>query len=332
MELFNGLKNKYFTALTEIINEIKKNGYITRKQFEEKLFPTNEKESDKKSSENRAYNYTILQELLNDSNIFEIENVGKLDDNKISLKIEASIPVLSNKAERIWLLTALESDVALIFFSEDEREKLRSILRKQCEPMNADFFADTEYKMPSPKRAAHIRLLLKAIHENKKIYYRYKDNKRKLYSGVTTPMKVEYSKTNGAFYLSHRPDDQNRPIKSYLNGILEIRILDEAADIPPILNAVEERKVPQKLEFDVIDPENKYGAVNRAKILFSQYNRLITETESCVHFSIEYYTFQEKELIYAIMLFGPRIKVISPPNIIDEIKKRIEKASQTYLC
>lgn len=320
MELFNGLKNKYFTALTEIIYEIKKNGAITQMKFKEKLFPTNSE-----------YNVTLLKELLNDSNIFEIENAGKPDDNKISLKINNTIPISPNMAERIWLLTALESDAALIFFTNDEREKLCSILRKQCEPMNADFFADTEYKMPSPKRTEHICLILKAIHENKKIYYNYQDKKRVRYHGITTPIKIEYSKTNGTFYLSHRPDDQNRPIKSYLNWISEIKILDETADIPKIFNAVEERKVSQELKFDVIDPENKYGAADRAKILFSRYTRLITETENCVHFSIEYYTFQEKELIEAIMLFGPRIKVISPQSIIDEIKKRIEKASQTYL-
>lgn len=328
MELFNGLKNKYFTALIEIIYEIKKNGFITKKQFENKLF---EEKIEEKIKENSQYNCTILKEILIDSNIFKIENADKPYNNKISLKINNTIPISPNKAECIWLLTALESDAALIFFTNDEREKLCSILRKQCEPMNADFFADTEYKMPSPKRTEHICLILKAIHENKKIYYNYQDKKRVRYHGITTPIKIEYSKTNGTFYLSHRPDDQNRPIKSYLNWISEIKILDETADIPKIFNAVEERKVSQKLEFDVIDFENKYGAADRAKILFSRYTRLITETENCVHFSIEYYTFQEKELIEAIMLFGPRIKVISPQSIIDEIKKRIEKASQTYL-
>ena len=207
-----------------------------------------------------------------------------------------------------------------------------AVFLENSEPMNVDFFADTEYKMPSSKSVAHIRLILKAIHENKKIYYKYKDKQGKRHYGITTPIKVEYSKTAGIFYLSHRPDDKNRPIKSYINWISEIEILDETTEIPKIADAVEERKVSQKLEFDIIDPENKYNAAERAKILFSQYTRLITGTENCVHFSIEYYTFQEKELIDAIMLFGPRIKVISPPIIINEIKKRIEKASQMYLC
>ncbi len=77
----------------------------------------------------------------------------------------------------------------------------------------------------------------------------------------------------------------------------------------------------------IVEISDDINTLARANILFSMYDTIITESEGKYQLEIEYYDYEINELIKNLISFGPYIKVISPTEIVDSIKKIIMNKS-----
>ncbi len=325
MRIFNEIKNMYFVLLCKMIQKIYENKSITKKEFE-RFFLDN--------TRNDPNCVKIARDLLEPEKcgIFTVNS----SDQTVSLSIDSRITIMPSEAEQIWLLSVLALDETNIFLNENEKTKLSEILGKSNRPIPQDFFESFPKCGYSdkidPEFIDKTRIILKAIHSGKLLKYSYKSRDGKEFLDKTTvPFKIEYSVRERVFRLCHFPESDRRPVKSNISGMFDLSLRGYKTDSRSIDEMVRERLLPDPLVFTVF---NSHNAIERAKILFSTYPRTISDNVSedgnllSVEFNIEYYTFQERELISDILSFGPRIKVTSPRYVINKIVETIRRQQQ----
>ena len=305
MELFNVTKNRYFLAVQILINRIYSGEKMTCAQFDEQLR--------RFSGDTDMASLNFCGVLKNDIDIFDFS-----DRDHVKLRTNAPVPLLPCKAEKVWLDMALCDPHCRLFFSEERVSAMRGAL-------NAEKMDDVPVSVRrervwgdeiTEELGMKLRLILRAIHENRRICYSNHSRNRDHIHKKATPYKVEYAIAEDKFRVAMWSDEE-RPVKANLSNMFDISLCEKADGVRTIREMVQSRLLDEPLVFIVTDERD---ALERAIHIFSKHRRSVFAIDDMHYrFEIYYYTFEENSLISDIMAFGPMIEVLSPQNVRDKI-------------
>ena len=348
MELFNEVKNRYFQLVFRIINECADGKaksdilkLIDEGEFEQKVIGKNQQ-----SFADMILNRTSTDENLNlltqKEGLFYpcIENAGRpgcMASSEAKHNNQPPIPVRFTKIEKAWLKALLELDGVRKILSKQTREKLKAELADFDTPIKDEYFEMTNITiLPEiwQKEAydENFKIILEALLLDKPIRYNNIDKKGNVYKNkLALPIGIEYSMRDERFRVSMYSLDDNRPIMANIFSLLAIRIVNEEVNI--------DRETAKKLMFEqkyssepvVLEVTDRKAAMERCFMCFSGMERASRELgNNKYEIQLNYYLFEEENLIRNIISLGPYVRVISPARIVDEIVGRVEKAISQY--
>ena len=175
---------------------------------------------------------------------------------------------------------------------------------------NGDPFDDPEY-------IKNFKTVLKAMREHRKVYVEFKGHRGTDQKRNCVVYSLEYSSKDDKFRIIASGDRYSFIINMARITKCELMEKYSPEEFRP--------KAPIKKEiiFELFDERN---ALERVMLHFSHLEK---ETEKLgdkkYRVRLLYETEDETEMLIRILSFGPMIKVLSPQNLIEQIKKRIEK-------
>lgn len=334
MELFSEVKNRYFQLIFRIINECARGKakseilrIVDEGEFEQKVIGKNQK-----SFADLVLNKCETDENLNllterDGMFYpSIENAGK-----------PPLPVRFSILEKAWLKALLEKEGVRMALSKETFDKLQNELDGVDTPIRDEYFELTNrIKLPSVVEQEtyekNFRLILNALIHEKPIRYSNTDKKGNIYSNrLALPASIEYSMRDGRFRVSMYSLDDNRPIMANIFTLSDLRVVDEDVGI--------DRETAKKLLFEqkyseepvILEVTDKKAAMERCFMCFSGMERTARDLGNKIYeIRLNYYLFEEENLIRSIISLGPYARVLSPQRIADEIVARVKKSISLY--
>lgn len=295
--LFNEIYGKYFAAVGEIIKAAQ-----SEKLTEKELYAIVRDNAFAESS-------LVIPQMLKEEN-------WPLLRKDLSTPLEHAPKRPLTLLEKRWLKSILS----------DPRIKLFDVSAKGLEdikplyPMdsfvyfdrysNGDPFEDPEY-------VKNFKTVLKAMREHRKAYVEFTGHRGTDQKRNCVVYNLEYSSKDDKFRIIASGDRYSFIIN--MARITECELMEEYSpeEFRP--------KAPIKKEiiFELFDERN---ALERVMLHFSHLEK---ETEKIgdkkYRVRLLYETEDETEMLIRILSFGPMIKVLSPQNLIEQIKNRIEK-------
>lgn len=301
MELFDAYKNKFLNAFI-ILTERLLNG--------EKIEDFNSDFYDLANADENQGKILFEKVFYEGKNGFFAKNFEASNKN-ITLR-------LFTESERLWLKEALNSKISNIFFKYSELNEFGADRNLLWYSFIDDKNIKPNYKQNLKK---NMKILLEAINSKSKIKYTYKGSEKREYESL--PVKIEYDNRKQRFYAILW--NGSRMIKSILSKMIDIEITDKYNDEDySVSEFMKKRRNKEPVVFYVSDKRN-HNAINRAIETFCIYEHTIEEQEdNTIKCTINYYDIDSDLLFDDILSFGADIQVISPQNVIDKIKHRLE--------
>lgn len=185
-----------------------------------------------------------------------------------------------------------------------------------------DRYADGD-NFTDPRYIEHFRMILRAMHEKRKLRVRFHGHRGTRQSYICIPYKLEYSSKDDKFRLI--TGFRNKPLTVNLSRIDSVHILepwDESEFSQP-------REREKTLVMELYDSRN---ALERAMLHFSDLEKE-TERLDDKHYRItlNYKQGDETEILIRILSFGPVLKVIEPETMVRQIRERLERQEALLL-
>lgn len=260
--------------------------------------------------------------------------------NKIKLRICSPVPIRPTKAEKIWLKQILKDSRIVLFLSEEIVKMLEHRL-EDIEDYDIEkrivFAPNYLNRRPRPKLShqflENFKIVLQAIINRK--WLRYSNHAlTKDYIGMLGyPYKIEYSLERNQYKVSFFSMEEKRPVKADLDRIYDLSIENSVLKIslPDTITAlVSERMMPDPLILEIQNINNAHERVAHAFSDHARKSRLITNSagERILHIEIAYYTFQEENLFWRVVLFGPAVKIVGPAHLVNQMRQYLSQALQ----
>jgi RNA-splicing ligase RtcB len=328
MELFDEIKNRYFHIVFRVLSQCKDGlakkdiiKIIDEEEFQEKVIGKDFQ--------------TFEGLLLNDYEESENYNLVKEKNGLFYPVIEAdkktSVPVRFTNMEKAWLKNLLEEPSLGLILSGSTIDKLKGTLKNFQYPDISELVEITNKSILPElnQNQENFRILLKAIMEEKSIRYCNTDRNGNEYCDMhALPLRLEYSLKDGRFRVSLYSLDKARPVMANVFTMSNIEIVDNKSLTISRDEAIkllrENRYAKEPIVLEVTD---KRAAMERCFMSFSgmeRSSRCIEEDK--YEIKLNYYTFEEDEIIRKILALGPYVKVISPQRIAEEVIRRIRRA------
>lgn len=163
----------------------------------------------------------------------------------------------------------------------------------------------------------HFRLIIRAMHEKRKLRVRFHGHRGTRQSYICIPYKLEYSSKDDKFRLITA--SRGKPLTVNLSRIDSVHPLepwDESEYRQP-------REREKTLVMELYDSRN---ALERAMLHFSDLEKE-TERIDEKHYRItlNYKQGDETEILIRILSFGPVLKVLEPESMVSQIRERLVK-------
>ena len=295
--LFNEIYGKYFAAVSEIIKAAQ-SGKLTEKE----LYAIVRDNAFAESS-------LVIPQMLKDEN-------WPLLRKDLSTPLEHAPKRPLTLLEKRWLKSLLtDPRIKLFDLSAEGLEDVEPLYPADSfvyfdRYSNGDPFEDPEY-------VKNFKTVLKAMREHRKVYVEFKGHRGTDQKRNCVVYNLEYSSKDDKFRIIASGDRYSFIIN--MARITKCKLMEEYSpeEFRP--------KAPIKKEivFELFDERN---ALERVMLHFSHLEK---ETEKIgdkkYRVRLLYETEDETEMLIRILSFGPMIKVLSPQNLIEQIKNRIEK-------
>ena len=179
-----------------------------------------------------------------------------------------------------------------------------------------DRYADGD-DYSDPRYIEHFRMIIRAMHEKRKIRVRFHGHRGTRQSYICIPYRLEYSSKDDKFRLI--TGFRNKPLTVNLSRIDSVEILDPWEE--------DEYRLPQEREKElVMELYDTRNALERAMLHFSDLEK---ETERIddrrYRITLHYRQGDETEILIRILSFGPVLKVIEPESMVSQIRERLTK-------
>ena len=338
MMTFNYTKSDHITFLTRIINDM-----IEEVRFEKDDIISKSKElfdySDKEAAE-FADSLTAGEDDIKKCVLFS-DDGGEIVFRPCSEEMcendDIGIPPLLSKTERRYLKTIMNDPLFRALSGDVIFRKLEAAL-KDTEPYDWNDFFSYRLGKPvsrvlfhSPELAEKIAVIVKAIREHRAIQYINHAHRGDIESEAY-PYRIMYSRKRDSFQVLMYLADEERVILANIYNLEDISVTDKVnCDVDKKAMAfLEKRKQssePLVLELDVI-----YRSVERCFSLFVSYEKSAVYDEKTKKHTIKinYYDFDEEEIIRSILSLGDAVKVISPAKIRSKVIEEIKKSAENY--
>jgi len=330
MELFSEVKNRYFQLVLRIINECADGKakaevlkVIDDGEFEQKVIGKNQQ--------------SFADIMLNRCDENENLNLLKEKDGRWYPALEDAgnppVPVRFTMVEKFWLKALLETEGIRMILSPQTYEKLKMEMEEIDTPIKKQYIEMTNtIKLPEiadqEAYSENFRIILKALVDEKPIKYTNTDRRGNVYRDMLAlPVGIEYSMRDGRFRVSMYSIDDDRPIMANIFTLTDLKIVDEDVGI--------DRETAKKLLFEqkyssepiIMEVTDQKAAMERCFMCFSGMERTARDLgNNKYEMRLNYYLFEEENLIRNIISLGPYVKVISPQRIVDEIVRRVKKS------
>ena len=224
--------------------------------------------------------------------------------------------------EKQWLKALLlDPRVRLFDPSEEGLEEVEPLFTPD-QFVYFDRYADGD-DFTDPRYIEHFRMILRAMHEKRKLRVRFHGHRGTRQSYICIPYKLEYSSKDDKFRLI--TGFRNKPLTVNLSRIDSVHILepwDESEYAKP-------REREKTLVMELYDSRN---ALERAMLHFSDLEKE-TERLDDKHYRItlNYKQGDETEILIRILSFGPVLKVIEPETMVKQIRERLARQEALLL-
>lgn len=331
MELFNEVKNCYYTCMQNIVNQIIIDGVEFNSKRIMKCFSENAFNIEECKSSKIGDNF--LSELFKESDSIKSVALLKEFDGCFEPAINEPVPVMLTKIEMRYLKTLLHDSGFCNLLEKKLCKKLNDNLskvesfkwQKNCVLQGVKNYADnlSDYEM-----AEKIKIIIKAIVEEKSLFYTNRAKDGTEYVNKTgIPYRILYSPRTGIFQLIIVSDKKDRPILLNIQNMTCLKVGVICKGIHKLVAELIEQKKKQD-EPLVLEVKDIFGSVERCFSLFSYYHKeaYYDETARKHILKIHYYDFDKSELIRDILSLGDAVLVRSPEGIRKQVIDRIKKA------
>ncbi len=224
--------------------------------------------------------------------------------------------------EKQWLKALLLDPRILLFDPSEEGLEDVEPLFTPDQFVYFDRYADGD-PYDDPRYIEHFRLIIRAMHEKRKLRVRFHGHRGTRQSYICIPYKLEYSSKDDKFRLI--TGFRNKPLTVNLSRIDSVHILepwDESEYLQP-------REKEKTLVMELYDSRN---SLERAMLHFSDLEKE-TERIDEKHYRItlNYKQGDETEILIRILSFGPVLKVIEPETMVKQIRERLERQDALLL-
>lgn len=329
MELFNEVKNCYYTCMQNIINQIILDGEEFDSQSILECFSNNayniEDNIDSKTGDK------FLKELFEERN--NIKSVALLNESDGFWKptIEEAVPIIFTKVELRYLKTLLDDSGFCALIGEQLYNKLVDNLssiesfkwNKNCAFQGIRNTADN---LLESELVDKIKIIIEAIIEEKSLIYKNIAKDGSEYkNGI--PYRILFSPRTGRYQLIIITKEQDRPILVNIKNLTDVKLGEVYKDMHK--RAAELIEVKKRWSDPlVLEVKDIYGSVERCFSLFSYYHKeaYYDENKKKHILKIYYYDFDKNELVRDILSLGDAVIVKSPDNIRQAVINRIRMA------
>lgn len=243
---------------------------------------------------------------------FENERMwGLISNGETELKNIADRPVTA--LEKSWLKSVYSDPRMRLFTDQDiELNDVEPLFRPEDVSIydryhGGDPFEDETY-------IKNFRVILEAVKNKIPLRIISKDKNGKKICNDITPSFLEYSEVEDKFRVY---GDGSRASMIGLAGIESV----EPCDRRPAARKKDEKK--RSVVFELTDQKN---ALERVLMHFAHFERKVEKAEDDKYIiNMQYFKAEESDLVIRLLSFGPLIKVISPPTVVNNIKGRLEK-------
>jgi hypothetical protein len=306
MELFDELKNRYILNTIQLINRLRNGEVIQWDDFNNMFYSENQQDYLDVGSE-------YIGNLQKEYHIFEEDENGQT-----RLCFDADIKIRPSAPEKIWLKSAIDHAAMPLFLETKTIEKLNKALAevddyelnekmiRKGQSLGGDRIDD--------ELIQKFRLVCKAIKEERFLFYSNRLRNGKVYQGKKAfAFGIEYSIIENRFRASLWSPEEERPVKANLSQLFDLSLGDpEPKPYATVKMMLEERRAEETIQLKIWDKNN---CVERAVMLFSQYERMAWWEEDNLIMEIDYYTFDEEELFRNILSLGPMAVVLKPESL-----------------
>ena len=218
--------------------------------------------------------------------------------------------------EKQWLKALLlDPRIRLFDPSEEGLEDVEPLFTPE-QFVYFDRYADGD-DYTDPRYIEHFRMILRAMHEKRKLRVRFHGHRGTRQSYVCIPYRLEYSSKDDKFRLI--TGFRNKPLTVNLSRIDSVQLLDPWEE--------SEYSLPRETEKTlVMELEDSRNALERAMLHFSDLEKE-TERIDDRHYRItlHYRQGDETEILIRILSFGPVLKVLEPETMVAQIRERLAR-------
>lgn len=247
-------------------------------------------------------------------------------------ELPRSIP--ETLSERRWLKALLSDSRLRLFLQDNTRTALEERLGGVSELYGAeqilfknnrtsgDPYTDSDY-------IRRFQVILGAIQQRRWLRVANGLPDGRLRRTLLMPLRLEYSVKDDVFRLCGAVPDASPylPVSMRLSRIREVEETGEDGPEISYLDLLQGLKAPEFARL-VIDPSR--NGYERFLHFFSNYTRRAKYDESTRRLDVEldYYTFDENELIVSILAMGPIVKAIGPEGLKGKLLERYRKQAE----
>jgi hypothetical protein len=330
MELFDEVKNRYFQLVLRVVNESAEGKaaseiikIIDEGEFKQRVIGKNQT--------------SFADLMLNRCNDEENLNILREQNGRFYPSVQASgntpLPVRFANIEKAWLKALLDQPGISMTLSKETIEKLQDSLVETDTPIRKEYM-DMSNTIELPELTQleiyekNFKLILEALNLEKPMRYTNTDKLGNVYRDkLALPINLEYSMRDSRFRVALYSLDDNRPIMANIFTLSDLRIVDE--QVPMDRETAKNLLFAQKYSQEpvVLEVTDRKAVMERCFMCFSGLERTAKIIgRNKYELRLNYYLFEEEDLIRNIISLGPYVKVLSPQRIADEIVSRVKKS------
>ena len=279
----------------------------------------------------KFYNYR-LQQALADSSV-------KRTDQKDKYKREISYPAVVGPfpitdAERSWLKTMLRDNNPSSFLEQKTVDKLNELLGSDSE-LDLSGLVNRQTSRPQVPNEHIFNSLRYTVHRQQGICLTYRLNDGTVCNSVPGyPYRLEYSMTRREWYLIWLLLAEQTVLTTPIRAVWEVTTGDA---LPPDEISVFEAQIISHLkkrqQQAVIEVNTQYiDDLHRVFYVFSCFEREIVFDEVSQRYQLRVIYFEDERmyLLSKIRFLGKRVRLLEPTDLVQSMRKTIEKALRRY--
>lgn len=259
---------------------------------------------------------------------------GTDGDTKLALPVVAPVPVRATRAELRFLRRLLEEPSLGFLLDDALREKLLRALDAAGIPKGGDdaFFQTNAVRPEDADGApgATLRALWTALTQQKKLTYACRDAGGKVHQQATAvaPVRLQYDVVSGRFRLIVWDAQKEQAVWRDVRRLERVRVTDKPFDAEAIRAAFDAflRRERRRVRLTLRDLPEK-NALVRFYARFERYDKTaVMRADGTYDVVIDYYTFDEHDIVAGILSLGPCLLVEGPARLRAAVIDRLSEA------